>query len=640
MRFNLKFKICNLKLTKNLKIKICNFGKNRHFIYRYLVFFLLFFFLGIGTVHAADFRSSYNIEYYIQANEPQNNTKASYTIALTNLQPDLIIKKFTLSLPKSFGIENIIARDDKGNVGQTVVDKDRSIDVTFEFNNPRPGLNEVNTLYLDFQQKNIFRSKGSIWEVFIPTIEGKEGDTHTITVYMPTGQHRKLSLAKPTPDLVTFDKVVWSSNTGKSIYAVFGEEQRYMMDLTYHISNPNIYKVYTDIAFPPDTLYQKIVVDSIIPSPDYVYSDSDGNYMARYNLNGKEEKQIEFKGIATIYTVPRSEYKSYIQKQFQDEQKSLFDVQPFWKLNSETPVTSNNIKDHFDYTIKTLSYNFNRVIQGNSRMGAAQALVYPDQAVCTEFSDVLIASARQRGIYTREVQGFAFANEQELRPIQENSDILHSWVEYFDLSKNIWVPIDPTWQSTSGIDYYNSFDFNHIVFALHGKKADYPYPAGSYKSATGGGKDINIVPTTDVASENKKMTAHLSELPLPEAGDSFTIDLTLQNTGNVNQWDIPISIAAENAVVALPSITISHLLPGETKKISVSFTPKTSLLYQDVTFSVSSNATTLLQQKIKVPLFLTSFRGFLGPGAIILLGIIILGIVVIKVKKNDNPGTN
>ena len=265
-------------------------------------------------------------------------------------------------------------------------------------------------------------------------------------------------------------------------------------------------------------------------------------------------------------------------------------------------------------------------------MGATQALKYPDQAVCTEFSDVLIASARERGIYVREVQGFAFANERELRPVQENSDILHSWVEYYDQSKNIWVPIDPTWQSTSGIDYFNSFDFNHIVFALHGKKADYPFPAGSYKSAPGG-KDIFIEPTTDILVENKKIAGSLAQIPLPDTGDLFTADLAIKNTGNVNLWSIPIHISADNATIATPSIIISHLLPGEIKKIPVSFVPKSSLLYQNVTFTVFSNSIEILKQKIQVPLFLTSFKPYLIPGGIIILGVFILLALLIKTIK-------
>lgn len=607
------------------------------FTLKLFLYFLICLFAYFVTppVHAADFRTSYNIEYFIRDDDPQNYTKTSYTITITNLQPDLIIKKFTLSFPRSFSTGSIFAKDDRGSINPVTVEKERISEITFELNNPKPGLNEVNTLYLDFLQKNIFRAKGSIWEIFIPTLENKENDTHSITVYLPPGKHKKLSLAKPPPDLVSFDKVVWNRNVGRSIYAVFGEVQRYSLDLTYHLINPNLYKVYTDVAFPPDTLYQRIIVDSIIPKPDSVFSDEDGNFMARYNLDSKQAKQVLFKGLAEIYTIPRTEYRPYVQKQFEANQRSLFNAQSFWKLDNETPIKSNIVKEHYDFTTQTLSYNFNRVIKGNSRMGANQALRFPDQAVCTEYSDLLIASARQRGIYVREVQGFAFANEQELRPVQqESSDILHSWVEYYDTSKNIWVPIDPTWQDTSGIDYFSSFDFNHIVFALHGKKDNYPYPAGSYKLDPGG-KDIRIEPTTDMRDIIKKVSTALSPLPLPDKDDLFTILFTVQNTGNVTMWNFPLSIKAENALLKSPIIQIEHILPGEIKKIPLIFKPKTSLLYQSVVFTVTFEGKSVLQQQVQVPTILTSVRSYLIPGLFIGGGLLVLLLVFKKQRGNE-----
>lgn len=605
-----------------------------------LVYFFIFLFLHffITPIYAADFRTSYSIEYYVQE-DVQGLTKTAYTIEITNLQPDLIIKKFTLSFPKSFGVEQITARDSHGVISAVTTLKERTIEATFELNNPTAGLNEKNVLYLDFMQRNIFRSKGSVWEVFIPTLEMREGDYHSVSVFLPPGKHKKLSLSKPMPSSVSLDTVVWNGDTGKSIYAVFGNEQRYEMSLSYHLVNPNVYNVYTDVAFPPDTAYQKIVVDSIIPPPDMVYSDSDGNYMARYNLTGHANKQIQFKGIASVYATPRSDFRKIAQKQFESQQqKTLFDMQPLWKLDSETPIKSSIIKEHYDYTLKTLTYNFQRIIKGNSRMGAGEALRYPDQAVCTEYSDVLIASARERGIYIREVQGFAFASEQELRPIQTESDILHSWVEYYDTQKNVWVPIDPTWEDTSGIDYFSSFDFNHIVFALHGKKADYPYPAGSYKQAPGG-QDIRINPTTSLIAEIKKLKAEIAQIPIPASDDTFTVDATVTNEGNVSLWEIPLRITGTNATIERKDIIIEHLLPREQKKLEIVFQPKSALLYQNVSFHISYDGNEIGSQRVQVPTIITSVKKNMIPAMFILGGIVLL-LFIFKKKRDDYSRTD
>ncbi|MFZ2025712.1 MAG: transglutaminase domain-containing protein [Microgenomates group bacterium] len=591
-------------------------------------------YLVVPAVHAADFKTSYAIDYFIREDDPQNYTKTAYTIKLTNLQPDLIIKKYTLSFPKSFGIGNMSAKDDKGTIIPLITEKERSIEVSFELNSPVAGLNEVNTLYLDFLQKNIFRSKGTIWEVFIPTIENKADDVYAIAVYLPPGKHKKLSLAKPSPDVVSFDKVVWNRNVGKSIYAVFGETQNYSIDLTYHLTNPNIYRVYTDISFPPDTLYQQIVVSSISPKPDSVFTDTDGNFMGRYTLNPKEEKTVVFKGAARVSTQPRSEYKAYAKNQFESQQKTLFNAHRYWKLDNETPIQSSSIYDHYDYTVKTLAYNFNRVITGNSRMGASEALRFPDQAVCTEYSDLLIASARQRGLFVREIQGFAFANEQELRPVQQDtSDILHSWVEYYDTKKDIWIPVDPTWEDTSGIDYFNSFDFNHIVFAIHGKKADYPFPAGSYRS-TFEGKDVRVEPVATTAEIVTSLSGDLSSVALPQQSDAFGVELVIRNSGNISQWDIPLTINIKNASLQKKSLNVVHLFPGEEKKEMIVFTPKGSLLSQDVTIEVLQNGKILAAKIIKVPTIVTTVKNNLFP--LVLIGVGIIIIIFLVIKKNDN----
>lgn len=69
-----------------------------------------------------------------------------------------------------------------------------------------------------------------------------------------------------------------------------------------------------------------------------------------------------------------------------------------------------------------------------------------------------------------------------MQPLSLISDILHSWPEYWDDTRQNWIPVDPTWESTSEIDYFNNFDLKHIAFVIHGKNSTYPLSAGSYKS--------------------------------------------------------------------------------------------------------------------------------------------------------------
>ncbi len=604
---------------------------NRNFLVCIILF--CFFVLFKEQVHAADFKTSYETEYYVRENDSQGYTKAAYTIRLTNTKPDLVIKTFTLSFPKSFAIGNIVARDNKGAIIPKITDKDRFTDVALTFNDPTPGLNETNTLYLDFQQQNIFREKGTVWEVFIPTMPTNSSTNQTVTFYLPPGKNKKLSLSKPLPDNITFDKVTWNSVKGKSIYAIFGQSQRYNLDLTYELMNPNLYQVYTDVAFPPETLYQQVYVASIDPRPDLVFSDIDGNMMGRYYLKPQESKKIAFRGQAEVFANPREEFIETARSLYEKQKQSLFNKQKYWELPSGPPVRSSNIRDHYTYVLNTLSYNFGRILTGNSRMGAADAIRFPDQAVCTEYSDLLVASARSNRIAIREIQGFAFAQEEELRPVQSESDILHSWVEYYDETKRIWVPIDPTWEDTSGIDYFNSFDVNHIVFAVHGKQADYPYPAGSYKSKPGG-TFVRVEPTTNAEVTKQVVDVSFANLGIPTTEPGvFSTKMTIVNNGNVALWNEEVDIVLEGGKLREPSVTIDSLYPGERMQLDIEFIPEGVSLMKSVSLSAMYQGNKSIPYPITVPTFIPKLRQFILPIGIMLIGLVVL--MLLFRKKND-----
>jgi hypothetical protein len=126
-------------------------------------------------------------------------------------------------------------------------------------------------------------------------------------------------------------------------------------------------------------------------------------------------------------------------------------------------------------------------------MGAISALKYPSQAICMEFTDLFIAIARAAGIPAREVNGYSYTENPELQPLSLVADVLHAWPEYYDKEKGVWIPIDPTWASTSGgINYFDKLDLRHFTFVNHGQSAITPYPPGSYKLGPNPQKDVYV----------------------------------------------------------------------------------------------------------------------------------------------------
>lgn len=331
----------------------------------------------------------------------------------------------------------------------------------------------------DFASKN-----GQVWEINIPKfLKVDVIEDLNITVKVPP-EFGPLLYVSPTPvkDLTfTKDLVV-----DRGISAAFGSNQIFNFVLKYHLSNPKPLKVTQSVALPPDTNYQRVIYKSIKPTPTNVIVDSDGNYMAEYELNPGENIDILASGSAKLFFEP---IKGSIDPLSPEQKETYLKEQTYWEIgNSLIKSKAQELKtpsNIYKFLVSDFSYNENRLSEKDSggglkRLGALTALENPKNLVCMEFTDLFIALARSVDIPARELNGFAYSNNPKLRPVSLRRDILHSWAEYWD-DKRGWVAIDPMWGNTnSGVDYFNKLDLNHFVFVIHGKSSEQPVPAGSY----------------------------------------------------------------------------------------------------------------------------------------------------------------
>ena len=273
------------------------------FLFKYFFFVLLssiIFHLSSTSVLAADFKTDYQVEYNLSQLQESLNSQVNFKIRITNLRSDIYVNKFAISFPNTFSINNLKASDDNGFITPKVTVDEQKTKVELEFSNPTIGKDSTNTFYLNFNQANLFKVNGQVWEVVLPVIENTQDESYQVTVNLPETTNKKISIAKPKPDLVSRNKIVWSNPKTKTIYAVFGDHQVYQTELTYHLKNDQIYPVYTEIAFPPDTVFQKTFIQSISPEPESVQLDEDGNYLGKYFLKPLENKTITYKSFIQI----------------------------------------------------------------------------------------------------------------------------------------------------------------------------------------------------------------------------------------------------------------------------------------------------------------------------------------------------
>jgi transglutaminase-like putative cysteine protease len=265
----------------------------------------------------------------------------------------------------------------------------------------------------------------------------------------------------------------------------------FSFDLAYHLENPLKSNSQTEIALPPDTAFQKVYFSKIDPKPNNVRIDSDGNYLAVYKLSARQRIDVAVAGSVQIF----AGFRAYPSPSAEVLQNNLLPSVYWQSVDPQIASLSKDLKTPkaiYNYVTARLKYDLERVKPNVTRMGALEALKNPNQAICMEFTDLFVALARAAGIPAREINGYAYTENRELQPLGLVADVLHSWPEYYDKDKGVWIPVDPTWGSTSGVDYFNKLDLRHFAFVIHGASVKEPYAPGSYKLGPNPQKDVFV----------------------------------------------------------------------------------------------------------------------------------------------------
>ena len=500
--------------------------------------FLFLFYFSSNICKAQDnsdksknFQISIKSTYTISEN---GNTHVTYQTQVKNKTQYYYMPSYSLET----GIKNI-KNIQTGSIYGIVNYKTESSSDTTTINLTFPknliGMDKTNIFNISFDSDSVAKKIGNIWEINIPGLVNPEDFyTYDTIVNLPK-DFGEPSIVKPQKTIYpnNFQYVFNKNEIGKAgIYMIFGSSQYYKFNILYHISNPNFFPAKTEIALPPDTNYQNILIKSIKPEPYDVYQDIDGNWLASYNLAPAKKQTIELIGIAKVNSGP-------IKETLTQEQRNIYlEPKNFWE--SSDPQIANisnqlqNPEKIYDFVVNKLKYSLEKIGDiNNKRKGAKDSLLNPGSSLCLEFSDLFIALSRASKIPARSVEGYAFTQNSKLKPLSLSADILHAWPEYYDDSKKTWIMIDPTCgNTTDGLDYFNSFDLEHLAFVIKGKDSSYPIPAGGYKDQNST-KDINVSFAT-----NKDFTPHESVLLKDDIPVSFTSGLpitfhvSIKNTGN------------------------------------------------------------------------------------------------------------
>ena len=531
------------------------------------IFLLLYFIIPNKALATGDgkFAVSYDIKYNVAAT---GITTVNETVLLKNLSSNYYATEYSSKIVDE-KIENIRGFDALGPLKTKVSNSNLKV----YFNDKVYGLGRTYQWTLSYETSEIAKKSGRIWEIILPKPSDTEDiENYTITLNVPK-EFGLPAYLKPQPKT----GFVWTKDEIKTsgIFAAFGDYQNYNFRLTYHLDNKNVIPVRTEVALPPTTSYQEIFLQSLDPRPEDVIIDQDGNWLAQYNLNPREHKDIILTGTAIVYLQPRYPEKItnlidlIAQKKYWDTaDPEILDVASKYR----TP------KELYDFTVSTLTYDAAKIDQEIVRMGAKNALLSPESAICMEFTDLFVSLARAKKIPARELEGYALTTNEKRQPVALKRDILHAWPQYWNSDQGGWINVDPTWENTTGgIDYFNQFDFNHLVFAIHGMDSSYPPPAGAYKG-NNDTKDVLVSfgmdkPTT---LENLELALIETNLIVTNKGPTLVriqntnLDLGFDQIPPFAKRSVPLKISSPNIILGGQRI-IEITINDQTKKFTINF---------------------------------------------------------------------
>lgn len=538
---------------------------------------LLVLFPSLTFAQEDKFEIRYDVNYQVFETGTTNVTQ---DITLKNKTEDFRPSEYSLELGLT-DLKNFQASDSLGVLTPKIEENDGKTKITLTFNQIVVGKDNILAFKISFQTQELAKKKGLIWEVNIPGLEDKtEINEYRVSLTVPES-FGKAAFIKPSKSQDE-RKLTWTKEEipKGGMMVAFGDFQIYNFSLKYHLKNPRLYPIQTEIALPPQTNYQKVLINDLNPKPLNVRIDEDGNWLANYKLSPASSLDIEARGTAQVFLTPQD----FSSEELKNKNQQIYlSPQKYWEINDKTiKELASSLKtplNIYNFVVRELTYDLKRVETGAERVGATEILKNKTSAVCMEFTDLFIALARAAGIPAREINGFAWAENSSLRPVSLVKDILHSWPEYYDLENNRWVMVDPTWgNTTGGLDYFNILDFDHLTFVVKGKNSEYPISAGGYKTSLNSDtKDVEVSfgKTEDLASfVNFKLDFDFPKEALPFI--PIQGNLIIENKGNTLLPAQTVKISTNDLLPSAQYFTSQSLPPFGKQIIPVNFT-KTSL---------------------------------------------------------------
>lgn len=573
---------------------------------------------------AQEFSTDYGV--IIDVNE-QNDAHFTQNITITNLQGGTYAKEYSLSVSSSKP-ENISASSRFGVLPLEVSEEGNKTNIKATFPQKVIGQGKTLPFVLQYDIKDLAAQSGNVRTVIVPRLALSENlGKYDVTLRVPNS-FGKASIVYPKPEtesetgtqrVYTFNK---EAVVNQSIYALFGDNQWYTVNTTYSLVNPNLVSLEKDVVLVPVGPYQYTRLDSVTPKPQAIRVDTDGNWIAHYQV-GRGEK-LDIVAIARVKLSPQANPQFNLT---QEQKRAYTEPAIYWESDDSkllaiikeagsdnrngtqvTPATEATAQKLFEFVVATLQFNGK---QGNEadRIGGKQALEKPQSASDKDFADLFVTLARAAKIPARVVVGVTSEQNPLIEKQVKDPNTprkVHWWAEYYSNEKNAWQAVDPLYTSlTGGVNYFTNWDFDHITLGYLGQISENPL-FDLLEMPT----EISTAEVTVSASEpfeEEKPNIVLKARAITESYFGFpaNAELIIQNAGNAAILNTTVAISSKDMVTSQQAnATPMIIAPQSTVTVPFTYKPQSAFRLTKGSITATLNGTVY-----DIPLQPVSFAG-------------------------------
>lgn len=540
------------------------------------------------------FQTTLEATYVVHSN---GNTSVKKIFTVTNQKSTVYLQRYGVELG-SGKLQNVRVYNSTGPIPTNIVQTDSKTTVGIQFSDKTVGRDKSHQFIVEYTDPEITTIVGNSLALFIPALaKTTDISAYSVTVNVPPN-FTQPSFVRPEPSSVTtdasFTTLSFPNSSGKDgIWINFGQDQYFLLDLTYTLKNPSGGQGEVQIVLPSDTAFQIVNFVDITPQPNRIHADQDGNWIASYELNSEESTTVQ----ASVLV--HTSVAAFASRPHISPTSAHTSGQENWPIHHQL---IQRVKHNYPTAQDIYNFVRNSIVfspsinapQTIDQLLATNALGHP-----TDFTNLFMTVARANKIASRQVRGVVMNSHLTFRPVTEGR---HLWVEYYDQTDKIWKMSDPFWAQTSGGEYFAIPDLNRVALVHQGMSPDSPnlHGAGELSSAQLQLDQTAQRTPTQLAVElelvNSLPTALIGQRPV----------LRVKNLTGQAWYKLPVHITFTTDRPA-QELTLPDLLPFQTVEfpLDIFSTSLTSAEPVDATISIHENQ---LKTTIRPASLLTKYQ--------------------------------